>query len=109
MISAILCMCDGCSSLQVVLNPTISKKAKSLFFTRAVLVSLAQFLIQEEEDLQLVAEGDGPGGVHLPVLCFQLLIQLCTNFQTGVCYRSKWGQVTQRRCAYFSCIEAGSV
>lgn len=85
--------------MQVVQNPAVSKKAKSLFFTRAVLVSMAEFLIQEEGDLQLVAEGDGLGGVPLPVLCFHLLTQLCTNFQTGVCYLSKWGQVTQKRCA----------
>ena len=89
----------SCSCLQAVQNPEISKRAKSLFFTNAVLQSMAQFLIQEEGDVQLVAQGDEQGAVPLSVLCFHLLMQLCTNFQTGVCYRSKWNQVTERRYA----------
>lgn len=89
----------SCSCLQAVQNPEISKRAKSLFFTNAVLQSMAQFLIQEEGDVQLVAQGDEQGAVPLSVLCFHLLMQLCTNFQTGVCYRTKWNQVTERRYA----------
>ena len=88
----------GLSCLQAVQNLEISKRAKSLFFTSAVLESMAQFLIQGEGGVQLVAQDDEQGGVPLSVLCFHLLTQLCTNFQTGVCYRSKWSQVTERRC-----------
>ena len=86
------------SCLQAVQNPGISKRVKSLFFTRSVLESIAQFLFQGEEDV--VSLDDEQGEVPLSVMCFHLLMQLCTNFQTGVCYRSKWNQVTERRCAH---------
>lgn len=86
------------SCLQAVQNPGISKRVKSLFFTRSVLESMAQFLIQGEEDV--VSLDDEQGEVPLSVMCFHLLMQLCTNFQIGVCYRSKWNQVTERRCAH---------
>ena len=88
----------GFSCLQAVQNLEMSKRAKSLFFTGAVLESMAHFLIQGEGGVQLVAQDNEQGGVPLSVLCFHLLTQLCTNFQTGVCYRSKWSQVTERRC-----------
>ena len=92
---------------QVVLNPDVSKRTKSLFFSQFVLKQTAQILLgsgRGEEELEIDAasdqtrernegeEGEGEGEVETVTLkqfTYDFLLELCTDFSRGICYKMK--------------------
>ena len=68
----------------MVLEPKVSKKAKSIFFNQYVLKQVAQLLTLAGKG------GEKPEEVtSVRMLVFEILCTLCTDFQLGVCYKSK--------------------
>ena len=71
-------------------NSHISKKLKSLFFSQYVLKQIAQLLMHlGKEEQNLLVAGGASESVSLRQFVFQFLLKLCTDFQFGICYRSK--------------------
>ena len=68
---------------QVIVNADISKKLKSSFFNHYVLKQTAQLLLAEPDG------GDDEEEVTCGQVAFQFLLRLCTDFQCGICYKSK--------------------
>lgn len=72
----------------MILNPGVSKRTKSGFFNQFVLKQTAQLLSRkseatlEEDDVAMETMG-------LREFVLEFLLRLCTDFQNGICYRSK--------------------
>ena len=71
--------------VQVVLNADISKKVKSSFFNHYVLKQSGHLLILLESPQYSVDDEAS----SCRELVLEFLVSLCTNFQTGICYKSK--------------------
>lgn len=69
---------------QVILNTDISKRLKSVFFNHYVLKQAAQLLLTESAE-----SGNGGEESSCCQVAFQFLLRLCTDFQCGICYRSR--------------------
>lgn len=78
--------------MQVVFNASVSKKAKSRFFSHGVLKGLSQ-LLSREDDLVITAddESDDAKSVSTTIkqLTFDLMLPLLTDFHHGIPYRPK--------------------
>ena len=70
--------------LQVILNTDISKRLKSSFFSHYVLKQTAQLLLTEAAE-----SGSGDEESTCCQVAFHFLLRLCTDFQCGICYKSK--------------------
>lgn len=70
--------------LQVILSTDISKRLKSAFFSQYVLKQTAQLLLSESAE-----SGRGDEDSSRCQVAFQFLLRLCTDFQCGICYRSR--------------------
>jgi len=66
---------------------------KSLFFRPYILKQTAQLLLrpeEQEESLQMTDKVTGSSdSIGLRQFVFQFLLKLCTDFQLGICYRSR--------------------
>ena len=75
------------------MNPEIAKKVKSLFFNQYVLKQTTMLLLEDHQLETPASSGDGDK--HLETvkkvldIAHRMIITLCTDFQVGICYKSK--------------------
>ena len=78
--------------LKVVMNPLVSKKSKSLFFSQFMLKQIALLLIRPLAESDKVSSGNDleqETCLEVPTLSYNLLSRLCSDSRLGILYVPK--------------------